>query len=124
MVLNAAGIAAGWKVETMPQARVMPDAILLPDGRVLIVNGAQTGVAGYGNVGPDVGTNAGIQVADHLDRSQTQLASRTRTIPPFNPSSTTLLRPRGVGFRNRAFRRRPSHVYTIRLRRLRRMGTS
>lgn len=50
MVLNAAGIAGGWKVESMPQNRVMPDAVLLPDGRVLIVNGAQTGVAGYGNV--------------------------------------------------------------------------
>ena len=46
MVLNTAGIAAGWQVESMPQARIMPDAILLPDGRVLLVNGAQTGVAG------------------------------------------------------------------------------
>ena len=50
MVLNAAGIAAGWQVETMPEARVMVDAVLLPDNRVLLVNGAQTGVAGYGNV--------------------------------------------------------------------------
>jgi len=46
MVLTDAGIAAGWKVETMPQARVMPELILLPDGRILIINGAQTGVAG------------------------------------------------------------------------------
>lgn len=51
MVLNAAGIAAGWQVETMPQPRIMVDAILLPDGRVFLVNGAQTGVAGYQNVG-------------------------------------------------------------------------
>ena len=50
MVLNTAGIAEGWQVESMPQSRVMPDTILLPDGRVLIVNGAQTGIAGYGNV--------------------------------------------------------------------------
>ncbi|KAJ7125749.1 glyoxal oxidase N-terminus-domain-containing protein [Mycena crocata] len=55
MVLNAAGIAAGWKVETMPQARIMVDMILLPDGRVMLVNGARTGVAGYGNVGNQVG---------------------------------------------------------------------
>jgi hypothetical protein len=51
MVLNTTGIAAGWQVESMPQARVMLDAILLPDGRVLVVNGAQTGVGGNGNVG-------------------------------------------------------------------------
>lgn len=50
MVLSEAGIAAGWAVETMPQDRIMGDGILLPDGRILIVNGAQTGVAGYGNV--------------------------------------------------------------------------
>ncbi|KAL0071197.1 hypothetical protein AAF712_001762 [Marasmius tenuissimus] len=55
MVLNTAGIAAGWKVESMPTPRIMPELILLPDGRVLIVNGAQTGVAGYGNVGDQVG---------------------------------------------------------------------
>ncbi|KAJ7589706.1 glyoxal oxidase N-terminus-domain-containing protein [Mycena floridula] len=55
MVLTTAGIAAGWKVESMPQARIMPELILLPDGRVVIVNGARTGVAGYGNVGNQVG---------------------------------------------------------------------
>jgi hypothetical protein len=49
-VLNKAGIAAGWQVETMPQGRIMGDAILLPDGRVTIVDGALSGVAGYGNV--------------------------------------------------------------------------
>jgi hypothetical protein len=46
LLLTAEGIAAGWKVEHMPQARVMPDMVLLPDGRVVIVNGAQTGFAG------------------------------------------------------------------------------
>jgi hypothetical protein len=50
MVLNANGIKAGWSVERMPQARIMPELVLLPDGRILIINGAQTGVAGYGNV--------------------------------------------------------------------------
>ncbi|KAJ7498245.1 glyoxal oxidase N-terminus-domain-containing protein [Mycena galericulata] len=55
MVLNAAGIAAGWKVETMPQGRIMVDMVLLPDGRVMLVNGATTGVAGYGNVGNQIG---------------------------------------------------------------------
>ncbi|KAJ7247287.1 glyoxal oxidase N-terminus-domain-containing protein [Mycena rebaudengoi] len=55
MVLSTTGIAAGWQVERMPQARIMVDMILLPDGRVMLVNGAQTGVAGYGNVGNQVG---------------------------------------------------------------------
>ncbi|KAF8578124.1 copper radical oxidase [Ramaria rubella] len=57
MVLNTAGIAAGWQVETMPQARIMSDVILLPDGRVLIVGGAQTGVASYGNVIDQIGAS-------------------------------------------------------------------
>ncbi|KAF8509439.1 glyoxal oxidase N-terminus-domain-containing protein [Gautieria morchelliformis] len=57
MVLNTAGIAAGWQVESMPQARIMPNAILLPDGRVLLVNGAQTGVAGYDNVANKIGSS-------------------------------------------------------------------
>jgi hypothetical protein len=56
MVLSTAGIAAGWQVERMPQARIMVDMILLPDGRVMLVNGAQTGVAGYGNVRSQIST--------------------------------------------------------------------
>ncbi|KAG7095570.1 hypothetical protein E1B28_006303 [Marasmius oreades] len=55
MVLTTAGIAAGWKVESMPVPRIMPDLILLPDGRVLVVNGAQTGIASYDNVNDPVG---------------------------------------------------------------------
>lgn len=51
LVLSPAGIATGWKVESMPQPRLMVELILLPDGRVLAVNGAQTGVAGYNSVG-------------------------------------------------------------------------
>ncbi|KAJ7843044.1 glyoxal oxidase N-terminus-domain-containing protein [Mycena leptocephala] len=62
LLLTAEGIAAGWKVEHMPQARVMPDMVLLPDGRVVIVNGAQTGLAAYGTVPDAVGP---ISNADH-----------------------------------------------------------
>jgi hypothetical protein len=50
MQLTTAGIAGGWQVESMPTGRIMVDPILLPDMRVLLINGAQTGVAGYGNV--------------------------------------------------------------------------
>ncbi|KAI8850645.1 hypothetical protein BC829DRAFT_415820 [Chytridium lagenaria] len=40
-----------WEKEAdMPRGRLMPDSVLLPDGRVLFVNGAKWGVAG-GNAG-------------------------------------------------------------------------
>ncbi|KAG9079360.1 hypothetical protein FS749_008584 [Ceratobasidium sp. UAMH 11750] len=55
LVLTPAGIAAGWQVESMPYGRVMPDATILPDGKILIANGAKTGTAGYGNVAHQVG---------------------------------------------------------------------
>ncbi|KDQ22213.1 hypothetical protein PLEOSDRAFT_1109334 [Pleurotus ostreatus PC15] len=55
LVLTPAGIATGWKVESMPQPRLMVELILLPDGRVLAVNGAQTGVAGYNSTFDPVG---------------------------------------------------------------------
>jgi hypothetical protein len=35
--------------DPLPEGRVMGNAIILPDGKVLVVNGANTGVAGYGN---------------------------------------------------------------------------
>lgn len=55
MILTDEEIAKGWQVEQMPQARTMPDAVLLPTGKVLIVNGAGTGISGYGNVKGQVG---------------------------------------------------------------------
>jgi len=55
IALTEEGISHGWEVEYMPQARVMPDAVLLPTGQIVIVNGAETGIAGYGNVQSQVG---------------------------------------------------------------------
>ncbi|KAF5372597.1 hypothetical protein D9758_005225 [Tetrapyrgos nigripes] len=55
MVLNDEGIAAGWQVEHMPEPRIMAELILLPDGRVTIVNGAQTGIAGNGFTKDQIG---------------------------------------------------------------------
>lgn len=37
MMLNPRGIATGWIVETMPEARTMADAILTPDGKVRLI---------------------------------------------------------------------------------------
>ncbi|KAG8713499.1 hypothetical protein FRC08_013177 [Ceratobasidium sp. 394] len=43
-------VSADWKVEdTMPFGRTMGNFIQLPNGKVFLVNGANTGVAGYGN---------------------------------------------------------------------------
>ncbi|XVF63749.1 hypothetical protein PTKIN_Ptkin09bG0111500 [Pterospermum kingtungense] len=36
-----------WVMETMPMARVMGDMILLPNGNVLLINGAGSGTAGW-----------------------------------------------------------------------------
>jgi hypothetical protein len=57
IVLTEEGIKAGWTVEQMPHARVMPDAVLLPTGQIIIVNGGGTGIAGYGNVRHQVGAS-------------------------------------------------------------------
>ncbi|KAH7926667.1 putative copper radical oxidase [Leucogyrophana mollusca] len=55
MVLTDDGIAAGWQVEQLPEARTMPDAVLLPTGEIVFINGARTGISGYGNVVNQVG---------------------------------------------------------------------
>lgn len=36
-----------WAMETMPSARVMGDMVLLPNGNVLLINGAGSGAAGW-----------------------------------------------------------------------------
>lgn len=36
-----------WVMETMPEARVMSDMVMLPNGNVLIINGAAAGTAGW-----------------------------------------------------------------------------
>ncbi|KAF8333942.1 putative copper radical oxidase [Cantharellus anzutake] len=50
IALSESGIKNGWTVEYMPVPRIMPDAVTLPDGKILILNGARSGIAGYGNV--------------------------------------------------------------------------
>jgi hypothetical protein len=63
MELSEEGISRGWDVEDMPQARTMADAVLLPDGNIVVVNGASSGMAGYGNVHDPAGaSNAGNPV--------------------------------------------------------------
>ena len=57
MLLTEDGIRRGWQVEKMPYARTMPDAVLLATGAVVILNGAGSGISGYGNVRHQVGTS-------------------------------------------------------------------
>ncbi|KAJ7905128.1 glyoxal oxidase N-terminus-domain-containing protein [Mycena leptocephala] len=61
MVLNDAGISAGWQIEWMPHPRLMSEGTLLPDGKVLIINGCRTGTAGYDNLQNRIGNSN----ADH-----------------------------------------------------------
>ncbi|KAG9318563.1 glyoxal oxidase N-terminus-domain-containing protein [Chiua virens] len=55
IALTEAGIASGWEIERLPEPRHMPDAVLLPTGQIFIVNGAKSGISGYGNVKGQVG---------------------------------------------------------------------
>ena len=100
MELTDAGIARGWEVEAMPQPRLMADSILLPTGEVMIVNGASSGIAGYGNVIDQVGaSNAANPVfTPVLYRPNAPLGERfdsegmpTSDIPRLYHSSATLV---------------------------------
>ncbi|GAA5924677.1 uncharacterized protein JCM15063_005705 [Sporobolomyces koalae] len=57
MVLDARGIKGGWKTSNMPSPRVMGDFVNLPDGKLILINGAQQGIAGYGNVKDEIGAS-------------------------------------------------------------------
>jgi hypothetical protein len=57
MTLSSSGIKKGWVKEkqTLPEGRVMGETVITPDGKVLILNGAGTGMAGYSNVHNPIG---------------------------------------------------------------------
>jgi hypothetical protein len=56
-LLDVGAAPLGWQpAAALPQPRVMPDAVLLPDGTVLVVNGSSTGVADNG-VNPVLGAD-------------------------------------------------------------------
>ncbi|KDR73602.1 hypothetical protein GALMADRAFT_71761 [Galerina marginata CBS 339.88] len=57
MALDEEGINLGWQIEQMPEARIMPDAVLLPTGDIVIVNGGGSGISGYGNVVDQIGAS-------------------------------------------------------------------
>lgn len=56
------GTTTGWVVDDpLPEARVMPDSVLLPTGEIVFVNGAGTGYSGFGSTFNPVGeSNADV----------------------------------------------------------------
>ncbi|KAI0080794.1 glyoxal oxidase precursor [Panus rudis PR-1116 ss-1] len=59
--LTPEGIAKGWEVEHMLEGRTMPELVHLPNGQILIANGARTGFAAIRQVPDPVGNSN----ADH-----------------------------------------------------------
>ncbi|KAJ7065013.1 glyoxal oxidase N-terminus-domain-containing protein [Mycena amicta] len=99
ITLTPAGIARGWQVEHMPQGRIMPEMILLPDGQIIIINGGATGYAALASIGQTTGRSN----ADHpvftpilynpalpLGRRMTQEGLPTTNIARMYHSTVTL----------------------------------
>ncbi|KAF5352140.1 hypothetical protein D9758_009246 [Tetrapyrgos nigripes] len=56
MILTPEGIEKGWELDDrMPEGRMMPEMILMPNGKVLVINGAETGFAAIATVRDPVG---------------------------------------------------------------------
>ncbi len=61
ITLTEEGIAKGWEVEHMLEPRIMPELVHLPNGQVLIANGARSGFAAIRHVQDPIGNSN----ADH-----------------------------------------------------------
>lgn len=79
-----------WVIETMPHARVMGDMTLLPNGNVLIVNGAASGAAGW-EYGRDPVLSPELYRPDNPLGSRFETQNPT-TIPRMYHSSAVLVR--------------------------------
>lgn len=79
-----------WVLETMPQARVMGDMTLLPNGNVLIINGATAGTAGW-EYGRNPVLNPVLYRPNNAAGSRFELQNPT-TIPRVYHSTAILLR--------------------------------
>ncbi|KAF8907403.1 glyoxal oxidase precursor [Mucidula mucida] len=99
MVLTPEGIARGWEVEHMLEPRMMPEMLLLPNGQVLITNGAATGYAAIASVADPVGeSNADNPVltpslytpSARVGQRISNLGMPTTDIPRLYHSSVTL----------------------------------
>ncbi|CAA3021345.1 Hypothetical predicted protein [Olea europaea subsp. europaea] len=79
-----------WTIETMPLARVMGDMVLLPNGKVLIINGASTGTAGW-ELGRNPVLSPVIYNPDNLSGSRFEVQNSSST-PRMYHSTAILLR--------------------------------
>ncbi|EIM87972.1 glyoxal oxidase precursor [Stereum hirsutum FP-91666 SS1] len=61
ITLTEEGIAAGWQVEHMLEPRTMPELLHIPNGEILIINGAMSGFAAIDSIGVTTGQSN----ADH-----------------------------------------------------------
>lgn len=64
-----------WSMENMPAPRVMGDMLILPNGEILIINGAQNGVAGW-----QLATNPAL--APYLYRPSARAGKRFTVLGP------------------------------------------
>ncbi|KAL0953554.1 hypothetical protein HGRIS_004775 [Hohenbuehelia grisea] len=80
--LTEAGIKKGWEIEHMLEGRTMPELVHLPNGQVLITNGAGSGFAAIHSIADPVGDSN----ADH---------------PVLTPSLYTPTLPRGKRISNK-----------------------
>ncbi|GAB2291831.1 hypothetical protein Dimus_026082 [Dionaea muscipula] len=79
-----------WSMETMPLARVMGDLLMLPNGHLLIINGAGAGTAGW-EYGRDPVLNPVIYRPDDPEGSRFEVQNPT-TIPRMYHSSAIVVR--------------------------------
>ncbi|CAK5274643.1 unnamed protein product [Mycena citricolor] len=99
ITLTPAGIAKGWEVDHMPQGRMMPEMIIMPNGQITIINGGETGYAAIKSIGITTGNSN----ADHpvltpilytpsapLGRRMSQAGLPTTNIARMYHSSVTL----------------------------------
>jgi hypothetical protein len=55
MTITDEGIQKGWEVDHMLEARIMPEFILMPNGKIVIINGGNTGYAAFNSTKDPVG---------------------------------------------------------------------
>ncbi|KAK7351740.1 hypothetical protein VNO77_11403 [Canavalia gladiata] len=79
-----------WEMETMPGARVMSDMVLLPNGNVLLINGATVGTAGW-EMGRNPVLNPFLYKPNNPVGSRFELQNPSN-IPRMYHSSAALLR--------------------------------